>query len=478
MKMKKLILLSLLLIVSTAIQSQSIDKHRVIVLTDIENTNGEEPDDEQSLVRFLVYTNHFDVEGIIATTSIHLQNETREARIREIVRAYGKVRDNLNLHEPGFPTESYLQSRVKAGSSRFGMLGVGPDMDSEGSEWIIQVVDQREDNRPVWICVWGGTNTLAQALWKIQETRTPEQLALFVSKLRVYAISDQDNSGPWLRKEFPDLFYIVSPGGYYGRATWSGMAGEQWYRFASGGDTTIVTNRWLRENIMNKGPLGAEYRPTKFMMESDTPSFLSLINNGLHVPDRPDFGGWGGRYELYTPHFPSYMRYDYEEPETRPIWTDAIDEVSGPNGEVYHSNHATIWRWREAFQNDFAARMDWTIKPYNEANHPPVLQLKDKNEITLRMGESTTLDASGTFDPDGDELNYKWFHYPEAGTFFHWRGKRGLILENTDSSVLTIGIHPDVDVLKPNTTHIILQVTDTGTPALTRYQRVIVNILP
>jgi hypothetical protein len=144
MKMKKLILLSLLLIVSTAIQSQSIDKHRVIVLTDIENTNGEEPDDEQSLVRFLVYTNHFDVEGIIATTSIHLQNETREARIREIVRAYGKVRDNLNLHEPGFPTESFLQSRVKAGSSRFGMLGVGPDMDSEGSEWIIQVVDQRK----------------------------------------------------------------------------------------------------------------------------------------------------------------------------------------------------------------------------------------------------------------------------------------------------------------------------------------------
>jgi hypothetical protein len=473
MKANNLIILALLLILSKGIHAQSFDKHRVIALTDIEN----EPDDEQSLVRFLIYSNHYDVEGIIATTSIHLQNETREARIKEVVRAYGKVRDNINLHEPGFPTEAYMQSVIKAGIPKFGMEGVGPGMDSEGSEWIIKVVD-RNDTRPVWISVWGGTNTLAQSLWKVRETRTQEELAEFVSKLRVYTVSDQDNSGQWIRREFPELFYIVSPGGYYSRATWTGISGEQWYRFASGADTTIVGNRWLRENIISKGPLGAEYPESEYIMESDSPTFFPLINNGLHVPERPDFGGWGGRYVLYTPHFSPYLRYDYEVPETRPIWTDAYDEVAGPKGEVYISNHATIWRWREAFQNDFAARMDWTIKPYKEANHPPVARIRGDNEVTLRVGESITFDASESSDPDGDQLRFKWIHYPEAGTYFHWRGNRGIIMENADSAIMTLTIPLETWVEKPNTTHIILQVTDTGTPALTRYQRVIVNILP
>jgi hypothetical protein len=165
-------------------------------------------------------------------------------------------------------------------------------------------------------------------------------------------------------------------------------------------------------------------------------------------------------------------------PETRPIWTDANDEVAGPKGEVYISNHATIWRWREAYQNDFAARMDWSIKSYKEANHPPVARLKGNNEITLRVGESITLDASDSSDPDGDNLKFQWIHYPEAGTYFHWRGNRGIVMKNENSAQMTLQIHPEAEVLKPNTTHIILQVTDAGTPALTRYQRVIVNIVP
>jgi hypothetical protein len=474
MKKFAVTLLALMLILSTATQSQSIDKHRVIVLTDIEN----EPDDEQSLIRFLIYSNHYDVEGIIATTSAHLRTETREERIKEIVSAYGKVRDNLNLHEPGFPTETYLQSVIKAGIPTYGMEGVGSGMDTEGSEWILKVVD-RNDTRPVWISVWGGTNTLAQALWKLRNTRKPEEVKEFISKLRVYTVSDQDDSGQWIRKEFPELFYIVSPGGYYTRATWTGISGEQWYRFASGADTTIVGNQWLRENIINNhGPLGAEYPESDYIMESDSPTFFPLINNGLHLPERPDFGGWGGRYTFYTPNFSSYLRYDYEIPETRPIWTDAYDEVAGPKGEVYISNQATIWRWREAFQNDFAARMDWCIKPYKEANHPPVARIKGDKEVTLRIGQSITFDASESSDPDGDQLRFKWIHYPEAGTYFHWRGKRGIEMENADSAVMTLAIPLETWVEKPNTTHIILQVTDTGTPALTRYQRIIVNILP
>lgn len=182
------------------------EKPRVLVLTDIEN----EPDDAMSMVRFLTYSNQWDVEGIIATTSVHQKKEVAAWRIREIVGAYGKVQPNLLKHEPGYPTEEYLLSVIKEGRADYGMHAVGEGMDSEGSDWIIKTVD-KDDKRPVWVLVWGGPNCLAQALWKVRNTRTQAETDAFVDKLRVYAISDQDDSGPWIRQSFRDLFYIVSP---------------------------------------------------------------------------------------------------------------------------------------------------------------------------------------------------------------------------------------------------------------------------
>lgn len=449
------------------------NKARVVVLTDIEN----EPDDAESMVRFLVYSNHYDVEALIATTSTHLRDTTAEWCIREIVRAYGQVRDNLLLHEPGFPTEAYLSARIKKGIARYGLQGVGPGMDSEGSDYLISVVD-KDDPRPVWVTIWGGANVLAQALWNVRQTRTPAELARFVSKLRVYTISDQDDSAYWIRTEFPDVFYIVSPGENYRHATWSGISGEPWYHFASGADSSLVRNPWLREHIMeNHGPLGAEYPEVEYAMEGDTPSFLSLIQNGLNVPERPDYGGWGGRYEYYQPRFLPYRHSSDKRPETRPIWTDAVDEVVGKDGRIYIDNHATIWRWRDAYQHDFAARMDWCVRPYEEANHPPIAKLAGENEVILRVGETLTLDGSESSDPDGDELDYRWIHYQEVGTFWNvpWRT---LQLGPTTSAKLQLSLPENVRLDVPQTTHFILQVTDRGTPALTRYQRVIVHLMP
>ncbi len=447
------------------------EKARVVVLTDIEN----EPDDAQSMVRFLLYSNNYDVEGLIATTSTHLRDTTAEWRIHEIVAAYGIVRDNLVLHEPGFPTADYLHSVVKQGIPRYGLDGVGPGMDSEGSEWLISVVD-KEDKRPVWVSIWGGANVLAQALWKVQQTRTPAQLQHFISKLRVYTISDQDNSAHWIRTEFQNVFYIVSPGENYRHATWSGISGEPWYRFASGADTSIVKNPWLRKHIiLNHGPLGAEYPEVEYAMEGDTPSFLSLINNGLNVPERPDYGGWGGRYEYYVPRFLDYRQNTDTKPEINPIWTDAADEVTGSDGRIYIDNHATIWRWREAFQHDFAARMDWCTASVEDANHPPVAKITGAKEITVQVGEWNELDASPSSDPDGDQVSFHWFPYIEAGTYWHWAGVN---IENFDKPVMRFRVHPSVNLAKPQSTHIILEVTDNGIPALTRYQRVIVHIMP
>jgi hypothetical protein len=447
---------------------QGVRKLRVLVLTDIEN----EPDDAQSMVRFLTYTNQWDVEGLIATTSVHQRNRVAPERIRRIVEAYGKVRNNLLLHEKGYPETEYLLSRIKPSVPKYGMNAVGPENDSEGSEHIIAVVDKKDD-RPVWIPVWGGANCLAQALWKVRQTRSPEEVDAFVAKIRVYTISDQDDSGPWIRKTFPNLFYIVSPGihgrGGYHYSTWRGISGDGFTRGFDGADSNLVNNNWLDANIRkNHGPLGAEHPHTDFIMEGDTPSFLGLITNGLNESEHPNYGGWGGRYELYTPR----TRKWFMEPETRPIWTDAEDEVQGIDGAWHNSNKATIWRWRQAYQHDFAARIDWTTKSYQEANHPPVAKLGHANELRAKSGEKVTLSAEGSTDPDGNELTYEWIYYREVGTFESNRPPE--IPDRQRKNAVFVA--PKVD--KPETIHVVLAVTDKGTPSLTRYQRVILTVFP
>ena len=457
-----------------AVACLAADRPRVIVLTDIEN----EPDDAMSLVRFLVYANSWDTEALIATTSVHLPDRTAPQRIEAIVRAYGKVRDTLEVHDKGFPTGDSLMAVIRSGVPRYGIAGVGAGHDSPGSEKVIEVVDA-DDPRPVWVCVWGGPNCLAQALWKVRATRTPEQLDRFVAKLRVTTISDQDDSGPWLRREFPNLFYVASPGfhplGGYHYATWTGIAGDELHGRFAGGDFSLVSQPWLDEHVRRKGPLGAEYPPVAFMMEGDTPSFLNLIPTGLSDPEHPDWGGWGGRYELACPP----LRKWHLERETRPFWTDALDEVRGIDGRWHTDNRATVWRWRPEFQHDFSARMDWSVTPaYDDANHPPVPKLGHPRELRVKPGGRLELSAAGTSDPDGDTLSYRWQHYPEPGTFTFASGRsaRPLKIEGSDQPEATF-VAPD-KFGRAGTAHVILAVTDSGSPPLTRYERVIVTVEP
>jgi len=469
---QRLILVLLISSMCFGISAKASEKPRIIILTDIEN----EPDDAMSMVRFLTYANQWDVEGLIATTSIHQQNKTAAWRIREIIEAYGKVRDNLLKHEPGFPTAEYLLSIIREGKTDYGMSAVGEGMDSPGSDLIIQAVD-RDDARPVWILVWGGPNCLAQALWKVSKTRSPEDLKKFVAKLRVYTISDQDDSGPWIRKTFPELFYIASPGfhalGGYHHATWTGISGDKFHGRFAGANFSIVDNPWLDKHIRSKGVLGAQYPFMKFLMEGDSPSFMYLIDNGLGSTEHPDWGSWGGRYELYKPRTEKW----FLGPETRPLWTNAEDEVFGIDSSWHTSNKATIWRWRSDYQNDFAARMDWTIKPYKEANHPPVPKFNNEQQLTVKIGDLVNLSAEGSTDPDGNNLSYKWFYYAEPGTYTISSGRTGDPLKIEDANKANAWfILPNSSRL--GTLHIILAVTDNGTPALTRYKRVIFTVMP
>ena len=458
-------------------------KPRVIILSDI----GNEPDDQMSFVRLLLYSNEFDLEAMIATTSTWQRAVTHAETMHSIVKAYGEVRPSLMRNAKGWPEASELDRRIFTGQTAYGMAATGKDKMSAGAKAILAAAD-KEDSRPLWICIWGGANTLAQALEEVRATRTPAQVAKFVAKLRVYSIGDQDDAGPWIRREFPGLFYIVSPStptsGESLYATWTGISGDRFYRNGEGADWSEVTNEWLETHI-RKGPLGKWYPKFLFIMEGDTPSFLGLIDNGLNAYRRPDWGGWGGRYIYRQPYG-----------ETHAIWTqggDAFkrvtsqDTVMGVDGEMHVSDQATIWRWRDAFQNDFAARMNWTVADFAHSNHNPVAVVDGKAgtaplEMDVVVGKPMVLDASESKDPDGQKLQFHWFHYAEAG--LEDGNLSAVTLTNADAARVTVTADA---VCRPNwlplipckgtgTAHVILAVTDDGSPRLTSYRRVILRV--
>ncbi len=530
------------------------EKKRLVVLTDIEA----DADDSQSVVRLLLYSNQIDLEGLIATTSIHQGQKAVPASLHKIISAYEKVQPNLLKHEPGFPSGKSLHDLVKSGLSVYGMDGVGEGKDSQGSDWIIHAME-KQDPRPLWIAVFGGPNTLAQALWKIQRTRSAADAARLISRIRVHTIGDQDNSGPWIRKTFPDLIFLKND--FYG-AIASATAGS---------NRDVIGAAWLVKNIQQgHGPLGLEYPDTAYGMEGDTPSFLGLIPNGLNDLEHPEFGGWGGRFQFGIP-VPGQGRANgaggaaaangggragraagapgtagptpngsagatadgaaaapaiamtpatgtfgtppppagasrgggagagggrgAQEPETRPFWYGANDTFVSPLDRSESTGpQSTIWRWREEYQNDFSARMAWTTAPdYKSANHPPVAvvqfvtdfgaKMVRGNAFTVKSGDRFGLTSEGSSDPDGDSLSYLWSQIPEAGTYgamVPWGQGGPKPVGAGGLSPRLYFMHtifaPEVD--SPKTIHFVLKVTDKGTPALSRYQRVIITVQP
>lgn len=408
--------------------TQEISKPIVII------TQDGEVDDRSSFVRFLLYTPDMDLRGIVATNSKWQKNGHGLDWIYEVYDAYDQVRENLLLHIPDYPTTDFLKSITVLGNENPEHLtGDAPYADSEGSELIVKEL-LKIDNELLHINCWGGINTVAHALWKFRKSH-PDAYKKNISKVRVIAIDFQDEAGDWILNNMPEV-NIIRNNAFH--MTWNYHNTEP---LKHNPYPELMSEKWLIEHAKeNHGPLGAWY-PQKNISEGDTPAFLNFVDNGLNACLDYSLGGWGGRFQPVSGNY----------------WRDAADD---------NNDKKALWRWCPATQNDFAARMDWCVMPFDEANHAPKI-VSSTESRKVSKGDKVDLYAVAG-DVDENKVYYHWWHYKDASGMDSYIK---IVNETSDKAYFVVPEDQDKDI------HIILEVKDDGQPSLIRYKRLIFNIM-
>lgn len=467
-------LFTVLIIQAQAQQNITADKTRVIVTTD------GEIDDQCSMVRFLLYTNEWDVEGFITSSSQyhwHGHKWPGDHWVDPYLDAYAKVYSNLIKHDKNYPSPAYLKQRTLLGNveTQGEMTGMTP-----GADLITKVLLNESDKRPIWLLAWGGTNTIARALKTIEE-KQPAKMADVARKMRFYLIWEQDSTYQtyikphWGKFNIPTIIADQFEALAY---RWAETQPDELHPYFQG--------NWMKQHILeNHGPLTAIYPAMPngdFRSEGDSPSFIHLIPTGLRNLESPGYGGWGGRFVRVRANIwlDSVLIPGYQYPEGR--WFSgsswgrlSVKEKPPASREQVLPYFKQMWCWSEALQNDFAARADWCVKTYQEANHPPVVNQTQVKDITAKPGSRVKLSVAGSTDPDGNRLSYHWYVYPEPSNFIADGpvSKDAVQVSNASQATASVVIPKGKGSL-----HFICAVTDNGKPALTRYARIIVSVNP
>jgi hypothetical protein len=499
------------------------DKPRVVVTTD------PELDDSNSLLRYLLYTTDFRTEGLVyASSQFHWKGDGTgkkfsvpdreyfrfgqklcpceswrwapgERFIDDAVDVYERIYPNLRVHDRDYPTPAELRSKVRWGNVEF---DGDFSKDTPGSD-LIKSLLLDDDPAPVYLLAWGGASTISRALKSIEDryasTAEWPTVRAKVSRKAILSLSgDQDDTyAKYIKPNWPDIRSLSIGQGGVG-------VGYGAFVFASAENAPFFNVEWTRSNVSSKGPLGAHYRvwgdgkqmvqgdkydyfgvsglstdslrklgyvvwlpprpKGEFLGEGDTFTFFNLIGNGLGAYRNDTPGGWGGRAVV--------------NPASRPAAPPAAQggmaaflrslEGIGPEGPTTRPPSPQP-NFVPAAQNDFAARVKWSVTPtYAAANHEPVVAVRGGGRVSARPGETVRLEGTAS-DPDGNAVTVKWWRWKDVDSY-----PGEVTMANPPSLATSLQI--PADAAPGQTIQLVLEATDDGRPALTRYQRVVVSV--
>jgi hypothetical protein len=484
---------------------------RTIVTTD------PELDDLNSMIHMLLYSNEMRIEGLVYNSSqfhwagdgkgTEFFKENREyttpqtswrwkpgqSHIEDAVDAYAKVYKNLRTHDKSYPTPAYLRSKYRVGNITF---EGDTTQETDGSKLIEKVL---LDNKPgpVYLQAWGGPSTIARALMSIEQKYkgTPRWDAIHqkVSQKAILTkFGSQDSTyTDYIKPSWPDLEMrdlATNAWGYFARSVVLPQ------------DQTYLTASWIKKNVSSVGPLGELYRvwgdgkqmspgdltdffgsqgktveelkaegynvwygkledPGSWISEGDSSNWAELVDNGLRSYEDANYGGWGGRAQ--------------QNPEDPSEYLGSLAKDATPDGEK--PNDYKTARFFRPMMNDFAARLQWSVTPrYHDANHEPTVKVAKKNlDIRVRPGQQLRL-TSTIGDPDRDAVTARWWQYREAGTYPGTVDVSGIYYRGKAKPFARVTIPKDAE--PGQTIHLVLEATDSGSPAMTSYQRVVATV--
>ena len=484
--------------IGTVCAQEPYEKPRTIITTD------GEIDDVDSFIRMLLYANEFKIEGLVYSSSMwHYKGDGKGTKfISEMEmtkKIYGEqtslrwpgtqwmdgllddyelVYPNLIKHAKGYPTAESLRSLVRVGNIDFeGEM----EKITEGSEFIKdKLLD--DTTEPLYLQVWGGTNTIARALKSIEEAHKNQGdwdriYQKVCKKTVIYAILDQDATyRKYIAPNWPDLKIFYNSNQFWCFAyTWKRAVPEsQYYLFEGGfmGGEIINDHGPLLENYYSYGDgqkqagddehihgdlskikegQWGEFGQYDFISEGDSPAYLHLIDVGLANIDHPEWGGWGGRL-LQSKEQPNR----WEDGEAATDYNPFTKEMDPTYPQI---------RWVKAIQEDFAARADWCIADYDNANHPPIVNTISPKRIEAKAGDVLSLKIEAS-DPDGDELYTSFWIYKEVGNYV---GVPKINTKGLEANLVLDADHTGI-------LHVIAEVRDNGEHPMTRYLRFVIEI--
>jgi hypothetical protein len=485
-------------------------------------TADPELDDQNSLIRFLLYSNEVKIAGLIyASSGFHWKGDGSgkkwfvpgreydrfkmdvcpctswrwkegESFIDDVVDAYSKSYKNLKIHDPKYPNPDELESVIRYGNIEF---DGDYSKDTPGSE-LIESLILDELPGPLFITAWGGGSTIARALYAIESKFSHQagwnELKSRISKKVVLLPSgDQDDTfAKYIEPHWPQIeirkFSNVPSYGYGAQIN------------AKASNLPFLSADWMTEYVTSRGPLGALYRvwgdgqqmvegdqldyfglkgltaqelrdrgyivwlppqeAGSWLGEGDNHTVMNMLGNGLNAYKEAYYGGWGG-----------YQPIGETGPSRFQLSPDATEDDMAALLSSSKNIPSEFPDFFPQAQNDFAARMIWaTTDSYEQANHHPQSSLEVPSVIKAVPNQRVSLFGNAV-DPEGDAMEVKWWLMPN-GTY-----QTPVSFEEADS------FHPIVvipeEALVGEAYHIIMEVKDSGTPQLTTYQRVILKVL-